>query len=170
MQAILSLTVSLFVMAWSSAPVQADTLPAPEADIVLTVSGEISVKNADDTAVFDLQMLRDLPSHTISTTTLWTDGVQEFQGVPLKALLEILDFKGSLILASAINDYTVEIPADSLTDTAPIVAYSANGEDMPRRQKGPLWILYPYDSDPDFRTEVIYSRSIWQLDRLALQQ
>jgi len=38
------------------------------------------------------------------------------------------------------------------------------------REKGPLWVIYPYDSDAKFRTEVIYSRSIWQLDRLAIVQ
>jgi hypothetical protein len=37
---------------------------------------------------------------------------------------------------------------------------------MSLRDKGPLWIIYPYDSKSDFRTEVVYSRSIWQRDRL----
>jgi len=41
---------------------------------------------------------------------------------------------------------------------------------MSVREKGPLWVIYPYDSDAKFRTEVIYSRSIWQLDRLAIVQ
>jgi hypothetical protein len=40
---------------------------------------------------------------------------------------------------------------------------------MSVRDKGPLWVIYPYDSD-DYRSEVIYSRSIWQLDRLEVVQ
>lgn len=168
MRAIATLTVTLFTMALGSLSVLADELPAPETDIILTVSGHISNTNADETAVFDMEMLRALPAVTIETTTIWTEGMQTFEGVPLAALLETLGADGETVLASAINDYTVEIPTDSLTETSPIVAYALNGEDMPRRQKGPLWIIYPYDSDPEFRTEVIFSRSIWQLDRLEI--
>ena len=36
------------------------------------------------------------------------------------------------------------------------------------RDKGPLWIIYPYDQNTDYQTEVIYSRSIWQLDRIEV--
>ncbi len=43
-----------------------------------------------------------------------------------------------------------------------------NGETMPVRRKGPLWIVYPYDSDEAYRSEAIYSRSIWQLDRIEV--
>jgi hypothetical protein len=41
-----------------------------------------------------------------------------------------------------------------------------DGKTMSVRDKGPLWIIYPYDSSADYRTEVVYSRSIWQLDRI----
>jgi hypothetical protein len=50
----------------------------------------------------------------------------------------------------------------------PIVAYLMNGEEMSIRDKGPLWVIYPYDSDADFRSEVVFTRSIWQLDRLVV--
>ncbi|MGX9355815.1 molybdopterin-dependent oxidoreductase [Roseobacteraceae bacterium S113] len=170
MRAIATLTVTLLFMAWSSVAAIAETLATPEAEIVLSVSGGISETNADNKAVFDMDMLREMPSETITTTTIWTEGEQVFVGVPLKVLLDKVGAGGSVILASAINDYTIEIPTDSLSDAAPIVAYLQNGEDMPRREKGPLWIVYPYDSGPEFRTEVVYSRSIWQLDRLELTQ
>lgn len=170
MRAIIPLTVTLLFMAWSSVSAVADTLKAPEGDILLTVSGAISQTNADETAVFDVDMLRAMDVQTVTTTTIWTEGEQVFEGVPLKHVLDELGATGSVVLASAINDYTVEIPVESLTDTAPIVAFSQNGNDMSRRQKGPLWIVYPYDSDPEFRSEIVYSRSIWQLDRLEIAQ
>ncbi len=50
----------------------------------------------------------------------------------------------------------------------PIIAYLLNGEEMSIRDKGPLWVIYPFDSDADFRSEVVFSRSIWQLDRLEI--
>ena len=39
---------------------------------------------------------------------------------------------------------------------------------MTVRDKGPFWIIYPFDSNPDYQSEVIYSRSIWQLNRLEV--
>jgi hypothetical protein len=49
------------------------------------------------------------------------------------------------------------------------VAYLRNGAEMSMRDKGPLWIVYPYDAKPDYQSELIYSRSIWQLDRIEVQ-
>ncbi len=40
---------------------------------------------------------------------------------------------------------------------------------MSVREKGPLWIVYPYSSSPEFQNEVIYSRSIWQLNRITVE-
>ena len=40
---------------------------------------------------------------------------------------------------------------------------------MSVREKGPLWIVYPYDSNIAFQTETIYARSIWQLDRISIE-
>jgi hypothetical protein len=73
--------------------------------------------------------------------------------------------------ASAINDYSVEIPLSDAVKGGPIIAYSIDGKEMSLRDKGPLWVIYPYDSNSDFRSEVVYLRSIWQLDRLeAVEQ
>jgi hypothetical protein len=143
-------------------------LPARDGAAILTVTGEIAVTNEGDAAVFDRAMLEALPAATIRTTTIWTDGVQEFTGVPLAALLETVGVEGGTIRATAINDYTVDIPVSDAVEDGPIVAYLLNGETMSVRDKGPLWVVYPYDADPDYQTEVIYSRSIWQLDRMEI--
>ena len=45
-----------------------------------------------------------------------------------------------------------------------------NGEIMSLRDKGPLWVIYPYDQNAAYRSEVTYSRSIWQLDRIEVTQ
>jgi hypothetical protein len=71
-------------------------------------------------------------------------------------------------LATAINDYTVEIPMSDAVEGGPIIAYLMDGNEMSIRDKGPLWVIYPYDSDADFRSEVVFTRSIWQLDRLVV--
>lgn len=73
-----------------------------------------------------------------------------------------------MLTARAINDYSVEIPLADAVEGGPIVAYERNGAVMSLRDKGPLWIVYPFDSDPAYQTEAIYSRSIWQLEEITV--
>ena len=161
---ILFATLTAIMLMVSNATAQ--NLATPEGEIILTVSGALDTTNDGETAVFDLEMLQALDSTTIKTTTIWTDGTQVFQGVSLKVLLQKLGVEGGLLRATAINDYTVEIPVSDAVAGGPILAYLLNGESMSVRDKGPLWVIYPYDAKADYRSEVIYSRSIWQLDRI----
>ena len=137
----------------------------PEGPVILTVTG---VPGSPAPVAFDLALLEALPVVEFTTTTIWTDGPQRFAGVPLAALLAHLGIEDGTVRAIAANDYAVEIPVSSVTETTPILAYMQNDAPMSRRDRGPIWVVYPYDSDPSFRTEVIYSRSIWQLDRIEL--
>lgn len=146
----------------------AGQLPAPSADVILTITGNVAVTNTADGTAFDLEMLRALPATTFTTTTIWTDAPHSFTGVPLAALLDAVGASGTVIHATAINDYSIEIPVESITPDAPIVTYLMDGEPMSVRDKGPLWVLYPFDDKPEYQTEVNYSRSIWQLDRLEI--
>ena len=161
----LGLLIGLFLT-----PALAEPLPGPTGAAILTVSGEIENTNDGDKAVFDMEMLTAMSAVSFETKTLWTEGVNRFKGVPLADILEAVGAQGAIIRAFAINDYAVEIPIDSVTASTPIIAYEMDGAAMPRRQKGPLWVVYPYDSDPAFRAEVIYSRSIWQLDRIEIAE
>lgn len=147
---------------------QAQDLAEPTGEVVLTITGNLTQSGAEDGARFDMDMLKSLPARTFATSTIWTEGENTFVGVPLSVVLQAVGADGSMIRATAINDYAVEIPMESVTESDPIVAYEMDGAEMSRRQKGPLWIVYPYDSDPKYQTEVTYSRSIWQLDRLEV--
>jgi hypothetical protein len=40
---------------------------------------------------------------------------------------------------------------------------------MTVREKGPLWIVYPYDKNEKFQTEEIYARSVWSLWKIIAQ-
>ncbi|MES2967755.1 MAG: molybdopterin-dependent oxidoreductase [Pseudomonadota bacterium] len=142
-------------------------LAAPVGPVILTVDGAITATNAPNAAQFDLAALQAMPVVTFDTSTTWTEGVKTFTGVPLKSLLEAVGATGGEVQATALNNYSVRIPIDSLTDTAPIVAYHIDGETFSRRDKGPLWIVYPYDSSANFQNELVYGRSIWQLERLT---
>lgn len=157
------------VIALLAAPMFAEGLPAPSGDVILTVTGA-GVTNMGGAAALDLAMLEEMGGTEIETSTIWTEGKQTFEGVPLEALIDRLEIEGETLSAVAINDYAVEIPTSDAVEGGPIIAYKMNGNPMSVRDKGPLWVIYPYDSDPAYQTEVIYSRSIWQLDRLDVVQ
>lgn len=164
----LGIGVALSALVW--APLQAqETLATPEGEVVLTVTGAISVHNAGEAVELDLALLDAMGPVAFETHTIWTEGPQLFEGVPLATLLERLGAQGSMIAASALNDYTVEIPVSDAVADGPILAYRQNGAELSVRDKGPLWLVYPYDSDPRYQTEVIYARSIWQLARIEVR-
>ena len=147
---------------------QAEDLAAPAGDVMLTVSGDIEMTNIGAIAAFDQEMLAALPNLTISTTTIWTEGINEYTGVALKDFLAFLGVEDGTLRATAINDYAIEFPvADGLED-GPLLAYLRNGETMSVRDKGPVWLIFPFDDEPKFQNEEYYSRSIWQLDRIEI--
>jgi len=131
--------------------------------VVLTVTGLAEEHS------FGIDDLRALETEVFSTTTIWTSGVQEFTGVPLAALLEALGVTEGEMIATAVNDYSVTFPVSEALADGPVVAYLRNGEPMSVRDKGPLWIVYPYDASEDFQSEIVHSRSIWQLNRIAFR-
>lgn len=147
-------------------PAGAEELGVAKGEAILTVSGAIGVTNAPEAAVFDLELLATLPVTEIETSTIWTEGVHKFTGVSLKDLTDALGVTGGMFRMTAINDYMVEVPVSDAVEGGPILAYAMNGEPMSVRDKGPLWLIYPFDSNTDYRSEVYYSRSIWQLNRI----
>ena len=162
-----ALAAVAFVMCAAAA--HANELPAPEGEVVLTVSGDLASTNDGDAAVFDMAMLEAIGTTEFETTTIWTDGPQTFKGTPLVTLMQALDVENGTIRATAINDYSVEIPMTDAVENGALIAFQRNGEKMSVREKGPLWIVYPYDLNNDFQSEVYYARSIWQLDRIETQ-
>ena len=137
-------------------------------EILLTVSGDVGPNENKGAWTFDRKALEALPSKSIDTTTIWTEGMQSFEGVSLDVLLTYVQAKEGIIRAVALNDYAVTIPTSDAIDGGPIVAYLRDGKTMSVRDKGPLWIIYPYDANEAYQSEEIYARSIWQLDRLEV--
>lgn len=148
--------LSCVFAAFLAGPALAET----ETPVILTIGG------LGETIELTLSDLKEMGAASFETSTIWSEGVLHFTGVPLKDLLDRLDITDGRLLARAINDYAVEIPVSDGVEGGPIIAYMMNGEVMSVRNKGPLWLVYPYDLNPEYRSEVIYSRSIWQLHRI----
>lgn len=162
------LMVLAVVLAVQDNPSAAAELPAPQGEVLLTISGAIGTGGKDGAVRFDRAMLEAMPQTSFATNTIWTSGLQRFEGVALSHLLKLVGASGTTLRAYALNDYHVDIPADDAVPDGPIIALRLNGAPMPRRNKGPLWIVYPYDSKSEYRKEAVYARSIWQLYRIEV--
>jgi len=122
-------------------------------------SGEMVLDRAD---------LEALPQQNFDTSTIWTSGQMTFSGPPLRSVLATAGIATGRVELIAANDYRVGIDLADLGAEVPILATRIDGSPFSRREKGPLWLVYPYDADPAFRSEAIYARSIWQIVRIEV--
>jgi hypothetical protein len=147
----------------------ASALDTPTGKVLLTISGDLQVRNAPEGATFDMAMLEKLPQRSFSTKTPWYPEARKFTGVLLRDLLATVGARGKTIKAVALNDYRVDIPVDEAQRHDLLVAYLLDDKTMPVREKGPLVLIYPFDSQPQLRSAINYSRAAWQLKQLELR-
>jgi hypothetical protein len=148
---------------------QAGSLPPPAGEVILTVDGAIENTTDGKQAQFDLAALEAMGLTAVETTTPWTDGVIRYEGVLARDLMKRVGANGTKLVATALNDYLANIPLSDLTAYDVILAIKANGKYLPIRDKGPIFIVYPLDSDPTLLNNTIYSRCVWQLARLTVE-
>ncbi len=169
MKRILMLGLILLGMA-SFSNLQAKELPNPTGRVILTVTGAISNTNtAGGAAVFDRQMLVDLGMVSVETKTPWSEGVDLYKGPLLRTLTDAVGVQSGTLSVTALNDYSALVPVKDSFDYDVILAIDMNGEAMRIRDKGPIFVLYPFDTDPDLNNEVIYNRSVWQIKAISVE-
>ncbi len=147
----------------------AESLPRPLTKPILTVTGKIAVTNDGGKAVFDREMIEALGETSFSTSTPWYNGSHKFEGVPLAKLLDTVGASGDRLVVTALNDYSTEIPVEDAHKFGVILALKRDGEYMPVRDKGPIFIIYPFDSDSALKAQVYYKRSAWQVSRIEVK-
>ena len=141
----------------------------PKGPVLLTISGAIENTNVGGEAKFDREMLEALVGDTVQTSTTWTKGVKTFRGVLGRKLLKAVGAAGKHLRAHAINDYFVAIPIDDLETYNVLFATSMDGVDFTRRDKGPIWLIYPGDAHAELRNAKADSKFIWQLIRIVVE-
>lgn len=127
------------------------------------------VDNGEQEKAFDLAALDALPQQQFSTSTIWTEGVITFSGPSLRSVLDAAGVESAAsIEASALNEYAVAFDVEELEQDVPIIATRMDGKTFGPRQLGPLWIVYPFDRNIAYRSDLVYARSLWQLTRIAV--
>ncbi|MCI5078683.1 molybdopterin-dependent oxidoreductase [Oricola sp.] len=141
----------------------ATALEQPTGSVILTVKGAITQTNSDGVAKFDQAMLAALPGREAMMKTPWIEDETRFSGPYLRAVLDEVGSKGSKLIVRALNDYAAEVPASDAIEFDTILAIKMNGKPMSVREKGPLFLIYPFDTNPNLYNEKYFTRSVWQI-------
>lgn len=136
---------------------------------MLVISGKILNRNHGENFVFDMAMLETLPQHRFRTRTPWYSEAREYTGPLLRDVLALAGVKGNMLTAHALNDYKADIPLSDALDHDVVVARLIDGRPMPVRDKGPLFVIYPFDEKDELRTQTYYVRSVWQLKEIHVK-
>lgn len=139
---------------------------AADGPALLTIDCGARRTGGEREAHFDAAALARLPQRRIKTATPWHEGEPEFSGPLLRDLLAAAGADGAALRMRALNDYRVDIPANDARQYDVIVAHQVNRQAITVRDKGPLFMMYPFDSHPELRNSVYFSRCIWQLRRI----
>ncbi len=155
--------ILIAMMLCGTSVAQAAPVAPPSGDVVLTVSGAIDFAGDDGTVKFDMSMLEALPQRETTTETPWYDGARTFKGPLGSEILAAVGAFGTVVHVTAINDYSADIPIQDFMNNPVILATTIDGEHLSVRDKGPLFVIYPFDLDPDLYNEAIFGRSVWQV-------
>lgn len=150
--------------------IKAADLALPKGPVLLTIAGKIKNTNKDETAVFDEAMLAALPWQRIETSTPWTDGRTLFEGVLLASILDQVGVDEAEILhVTALNEFENFIPVSDIARFGVLLAMRMDGKTLSRRDKGPIWLVYPRDAFPELQDERHDAKWVWQLTRIEVQ-
>lgn len=143
--------------------------PASASESVLHLQDARKNRSYISISMYELGLL---PQVTYETMTQWTKGETVFRGPSLRS---VLDEAGAselppeaVLLLTAANGYSVRFPHRYVEDEAPIIAIEKDGKPMSLRDNGPLWLVFPFDDDPKYQSELFYSFSIWQLTKITV--
>jgi hypothetical protein len=148
---------------------RADDLPPPSDEVILTVTGAITDADGSGRIDFDLNALERLGLSKLTTWTPWTDGKVEFEGVWARRLMEAVGARGTEVEALALNDYKEVIPIEDFHRYDVLLAVRKDGRLMQARDKGPIWIVYPWSDHPELDDFITREKSVWQLSVLHVR-
>jgi hypothetical protein len=93
---------------------------------------------------------------------VWVNKTVTYTGVKLSTIIQKYNITSEWLKMTAINDYSIKVPIIDAKKGA-FIAYLANSKPMKIRDKGPLWILYPFGENEELEIDTYHNRSIWQL-------
>lgn len=141
----------------------------PKGEVVLTIDGMINECTDGLEVRLDKTMVNALPRKQIRTENPWDHGPLTYEGVLLRDLMKFVKADGKSITVTALNDYRAEIPLEDLEKYDVILADKRDGVDLPVRDKGPFFVVFPFTDVPELSTEARFAQSVWQVNRISVK-
>lgn len=111
--------------------------------------------------------LLKLEQVTIATENEFTDGKVLYKGPLVRDVIALLTLdQAEFLRFTAANDYFIDIPTEDFRKFDAILAMEADGVPLSRRDKGPIWLMYPISDHDELRDRVYTQRLIWQLVKI----
>jgi hypothetical protein len=130
----------------------------------------LTVTNSETSATYTLDELLAMPQITILTKNDYVEDLTTFQGPRLRSVLNNMDIDHTATLKMvALNDYVSEVPASDAFTYDVILAVLRDGEVMSVRDKGPIWVIYPMQDNPELQGEILNGRLVWQLKSISVE-
>jgi hypothetical protein len=141
-----------------------DHVSQPIGPIVLSLTGKIGTTNSSGRLDFDMETLEKLGLVEFTVDDPYLKHATTYQGILLQHLLDIarVPQDATTLHAVALNDYATDVPIKPTTQWPVMLATKRDGQRMLVSDKGPLEIVFPYNSfsiDP-----TVYDPMwVWQL-------
>lgn len=146
-------------------------VPAPNEEVILTLSGDISVKNVGDSLAFDTPTLEKLGLMQYEVTEPFLKKEVSFTGVLMSDLLKFAGVKdsASVVHMVALDDYETDITFADIKRWPIMVAIRADGQYIPVDEGGPTRIVFPYDTHPEIEPLRYDDLWIWSLKSMKVK-
>ena len=130
--------------------------PVMASDLILQIDDQFIAYTVDE--------LLALGAEQLDTVTPWTDGIQHFEGVALKTLLDKYDITSGTLIITALNDYRTSVPVQQAVQYGGFIATHLDGQPMRIKDKGPFWLVFPWSQHPQqLNKREIQNWSAWQI-------
>jgi hypothetical protein len=146
-----------------------DSVPPPTGDVVLTITGKISVHNVGDRLDLDMNTLERLDQVSYATNDAGIRRRATYRGILLKQVLDLAGIAkdATTLQATALDDYQTELPLTVLQWPVMLATFR-DGVRMAKVDKGPMEIVFPYDGfniDPT----TYDPKWVWMLRKLEVR-
>lgn len=139
---------------------------AAKEPVVLTVYGDITLNNHHyNRQDFTLSELQALTQAEITTAHPWSTEPHHYRGVDMNSLLNFL-FSHRRVLSlqlEALNNFSIDVSWEQISSHSPILAWQENKQVMSLRNKGPLWLVLPFDQVSKVQQADFLHFMVWQL-------
>jgi hypothetical protein len=148
-----------------------ESIPAPQGETVLTLTGAIGTTNSGAELRLDLETLEQFGLVQFTVVDPWQNRSTTFAGV---LLADLLKYAGVAPTATtlhlvALDDYQANITLADIRKWPILLATRADGGRPSIADGGPTRIVFPYQAFPQIDTSIYNPQWVWSLKTIDVQ-